>query len=111
MTSQTASVHMGAMSIKIRDIANDSLVGLSPELAGLPIQTDFTDTKGRLVSGSFEQATALNNGKIAIKLTRNLNGNRVLDSVTVPAGNDPFGRPFRTLMHIPADNPGLQRIS
>ncbi len=99
------------MSIEIRDIKNDSLIDLAPELAGLHIQTDFTDARGRLVSGSFQSAKVLDGERIAIIVNRFLNGQHVLDSVTVPAGNDPFKRPFRTLVHIPADNPVLERIS
>lgn len=99
------------MSIEIRDIKNDRLIDLAPELAGLHIQTDCTDTRGRLVSGTFQSAKVLDDDRIAVIVSRFLNGQHVLDSVTVPAGDDPFKRPFRTLVHIPADNPVLERIS
>lgn len=99
------------MSIEIRDIRNDSLVELTPDLEGLQVQTDFTDPRGRLVPGKFQSAKVLPDGRIGIKLTRRLNGADVLDSVAVPAGNDPFKRPFRTLVHVPSGNPVLERIS
>lgn len=102
---------MWRMSIEIRDIRNDSLIELAPELAGLHIQTDFTDLKGRLVSGTFQSAKPMGACRIAITLTRFLNGHHVVDSVSVPAGNDPFNRPFRTLLHIPEDSPVLHRIA
>lgn len=88
------------MSIQIRKIANDDLLSLPPQLSGLHIQTDSTDLKGRLVSGNFQDAKLLDNGLIAITLTRYLNGQHVPDSVTVPAGLDPLGRPWRTAVHV-----------
>lgn len=99
------------MSIEIRDVRNDHLIELAQELAGLHVQADFTDPKGRLVSGSFLGAKMMGDDRIAITVKRFLNGQYVRDSVTVPAGNDPFNRPFRTLVHIPTDDPVLGRIS
>jgi hypothetical protein len=88
------------MSIHIRNIPNDDLVALAPQLAGLHIQTGSTDHNGRLVSGNIESAKVMEDGRIAIKLTRYMNGQHVLDSVTVPGGNDPLDRPWRTAVHV-----------
>lgn len=88
------------MSIQIRNIPNDDLLALAPQLTGLHIQTSFTDHNGRLVSGNFEGAKVMDNGRIGIKLTRYLGGKHVLDSASVPAGNDPLGRPWRTAVHV-----------
>lgn len=88
------------MSIHIRNVPNDDLVALAPQLAGLHIQTGSTDHNGRLVSGNLESAKVMDNGRIAIKLTRYMNGHHVMDSVTVPAGNDPLGRAWRTAVHV-----------
>jgi hypothetical protein len=84
------------MSIHIRNIANDDLISLAPQLTGLHVQTDFTDHNGRLISGNTEGVKALSEDRIAIKLFRYLNGKQVLDSAAVPAGKDPMGRPWRT---------------
>lgn len=92
------------MSIEIRNVPNDDLVALAPQLAGLHIQTGSTDHNGRLVSGNIRSAKVMDNGRIAIKLTRYMNGQHVLDSVTVPAGNDPLGRPWRTAVHVRSDS-------
>lgn len=81
------------MSI-LRDIKNDSLIDLAPELAGLHVQTDFTDTRVRLVSWAFQSAKILDGDRIALVVNRFLNGQHVLDSVTVSAGADSFKRPF-----------------
>lgn len=88
------------MSIQIRNIPNDDLVAFTPQLSGLHIQTGSTDHNGRLVSGNIQSAAVMDNGRIAIKLTRYMNGKHVLDSVTVPAGTDPLGRPWRTAVHV-----------
>ncbi|QCB97678.1 hypothetical protein E5206_12740 [Arthrobacter sp. PAMC25564] len=96
------------MSIHIRNIPNDDpnddLVALTPQLAGLHIQTGSTDHNGRLVSGNIESAKAMPDGRIAIRLTRYMNGRHVLDSVTVPSGNDQLGRPWRTAVHVREDS-------
>ncbi|ACL42274.1 hypothetical protein Achl_4323 (plasmid) [Pseudarthrobacter chlorophenolicus A6] len=89
------------MNIQIRRIPNDTIVALAAQLNGLHVQTDFTDIKGRLVSGNLQSARPLDDGRIAITLTRYLNGEHVLDGATVPSGNDPLGRPWRTAFHIP----------
>jgi hypothetical protein len=67
-------------------------------VAGPHVQTGSTDQNGRLVSGNLESAEVMDNGRIAIKLTRYLNGNHV------PAGNDPLGRPWRTAVHVREDS-------
>lgn len=91
---------MGRMTIEIRNIPNDNIVALAARLDGLHIQTSSTDISGRLVSGNFQSAKAMDDGRIGIKLTRYMNGKHVLDSVAVPAGQDPLGRPWRTAFHI-----------
>jgi hypothetical protein len=91
---------MTPMSIQIRSIPNDDILGLAPQLDGLHVQTGSTDHNGRLVSGNFQSAKAMPDGRIGIKLTRYMNGKHVLDSVAVPAGTDPLGRPWRTAFHI-----------
>lgn len=89
------------MSIQIRNIPNDDLVALAPQLSGLHVQTGSTDHNGRLVSGNIQDAKLMDDGRrIAIKLTRYMNGKHVLDSITVPAGRDPLGRPWRTAVHV-----------
>lgn len=88
------------MSIQIRNIPNDDIVALAARLDGLHIQTGSVDHNGRLVSGHFQSAKALADGRIGIKLTRYMNGKHVLDSVAVPAGTDPLGRPWRSAFHI-----------
>ena len=95
---------MSAMSICIKNIPNDDIVRLGTQLAGLHIHTGSTDHNGRLVSGDFQSAEVMDNGRIAIKLTRYLNGQHVLDSVTVPAAKDPLGRPWRTAVHVRMDS-------
>jgi hypothetical protein len=95
---------MGAMSIQIRNIPNDDILALVSQLDGLHIQTGSTDTNGRLVSGNFRSAKAMPDGRIGIKLTRYMNGQHVLDSVAVPAGADPLGRPWRTAFHVREDS-------
>ncbi|MBG0738754.1 hypothetical protein IV500_04885 [Paeniglutamicibacter antarcticus] len=88
------------MSIQIRNIPNDSILTLSPRLNSLHIQTGSTDHNGRLISGNFQSAKAMPDGRIGIKLTRYMNGKHVLDSVAVPSGADPLGRPWRTAFHV-----------
>lgn len=95
---------MGRMSIRIRTIPNDDIVALAALLDGLHIQTSSTDISGRLVSGNFQSAKAMADGRIGIKLTRYLNGQHVLDSVAVPTGTDPLGRPWRTAFHVREDS-------
>lgn len=102
---------MTGMSIEIRTIANDSLVALTPHLAGLHIQTSFTDIKGRLVSGIFVEAKVLDDVTIAITLKRYLNGDHVMDSAVVNSGRDPLGRPWDSDVHIPGDHPLLDILS
>lgn len=92
------------MTIHIRNISNDDILGLAGQLDGLHIQTGSTDHNGRLVSGNFQSAKAMGDGRIGIVLTRYLNGQHVLDSVAVPAGNDPLGRPWRTAFHVRDDS-------
>ena len=92
------------MSLQIRNIPNDAIIGLAARLTGLHIQTSSTDLSGRLVSGNFENAKGMADGRIGIKLTRYMNGHRVLDSVAVPSGNDPLGRPWRTAFHVREDS-------
>lgn len=92
------------MSIQIRDIPNDNIVSLAPQLSGLYVQTGSTDHNGRLVSGNFQSAKAMDDGRIGIKLTRYMNGKHVLDSVAVPAGNDPLGRSWRSAFHVSDDS-------
>ena len=92
------------MSIHIRNIPNDDIIGLAAQLDGLHIQTGSTDHNGRLVSGNFQSAKAMADGRIGIKLTRYLNGQHVLDSVAVPAGNDPLERPWRTAFHVRSES-------
>lgn len=87
------------MSIHIRNIPNDRIPTLSPQLNRLHIQTGSTDHNGRLISGNFQSAKAMPDGRIGIKLTRFMNGQHVLDSVVVPAGSDPLGRPWCTAVH------------
>lgn len=92
------------MSIHIRNIPNDDIIGLAAQLDGLHIQTGSTDHNGRLVSGNFQSAKAMADGRIGIKLTRYMNGQHVLDSVAVPTGNDPLERPWRTAFHVRSDS-------
>lgn len=92
------------MSLQIRTIPNDDILALAPRLAGLHIQTSSTDLSGRLVSGNFESAKVMADGRLGIKLTRYMNGKHVLDSVAVPTGNDPLGRPWRTAFHVRDDS-------
>jgi hypothetical protein len=92
------------MSIQIRNIPNDHIIALAGQLDGLHIQTGSTDHNGRLVSGNFQSAKAMDDGRIGIKLTRYMNGQHVLDSVAVPAGNDPLNRPWRTAFHVREDS-------
>jgi hypothetical protein len=92
------------MSIQIRNIPNDDIVSLAARLSGLHVHTGSTDHNGRLLSGNFYTAKVLDNGRIAIKLTRYMNGHHVLDTVTVPAGNDPLGRPWRTAVDVRSDS-------
>lgn len=92
------------MSIQIRNIPNDEIIALSAQLDGLHIQTGSTDHNGRLVSGNFQSAKAMDDGRIGIKLTRYMNGQHVLDSVAVPTGQDPLGRPWRTAFHVSDDS-------
>jgi hypothetical protein len=56
------------------------------------------------VSGNFQSAKAMADGRIGIKLTRYMNGQHVLDSVAVPSGDDPLGRPWRTAFHLRDDS-------
>ncbi len=91
---------MRSMSIQIRSIPNDDIVALAKQMDGLYIQTGSTDHNGRLVSGNFQSAKAMNDGRIGIKLTRYMNGKHIPDSVAVPSGNDPLGQPWRTAFHI-----------
>lgn len=91
---------MVSMSIQIRNIPNDDIISLASRLDGLHIQTGSTDHNGRLVSGNFQSAKAMPDGRIGIKLTRYMNGRHVLDSVAVPSGNDPLDRPWRTAVHV-----------
>jgi hypothetical protein len=91
------------MSIQIRNIPND-IIGLAGQLDGLHIQTGSTDHNGRLVSGNFQFAKAMDDGRIGIKLTRYMNGQHVLDSVAVPAGKDLMNRPWRTAFHVREDS-------
>ncbi|GAA4033325.1 hypothetical protein GCM10023063_16120 [Arthrobacter methylotrophus] len=88
------------MNIQIRSIPNDDVIALSKQLDGLHIQTGSVDHNGRLVSGTFQSAKVLPDGRIGIKLTRYMNGKHVLDSVAVQAGTDPLGRPWRTAVHV-----------
>lgn len=92
------------MSIQIRNIPNDDIISLASSLDGLHIQTGSTDHNGRLVSGNFQSAKVMTDGRIGIKLTRYMNGKHVLDSVAVSAGTDPLGRPWRTAFHVRADS-------
>ncbi len=91
---------MHFMTIQIRNIPNDDILSLAGRLDGLHIQTGSTDINGRLVSGNFQSAKPMPDGRIGIKLTRYMNGKHVLDSVAVPAGTDPLGRPWHTAFHI-----------
>ncbi|KIS27853.1 hypothetical protein TV39_08995 [Arthrobacter sp. SPG23] len=89
------------MSIHIRNIPNDDLVTLGPQLSGLHVQTSSTDHNGRPVSGTIQDAKLMDDRlRIAIKLTRYVNGQHVLDNITVPAGADPLGHPWRTAVHV-----------
>jgi hypothetical protein len=92
------------MSIQIRNIPNDDILALAGQLDGLHIQTGSTDHNGRLVSGNFQSAKTMDDGRIGIVLTRYMNGQHVLDSVAVPTGNDPLGRPWRTAFHVRDDS-------
>lgn len=92
------------MSIHIRNIPNDDIINLGAQLDGLHIQTGSTDHNGRLVSGNFQSAKVMADGRIGIKLTRYMNGQHVLDSVAVPAGLDPMERPWRTAFHVRSDS-------
>jgi hypothetical protein len=103
--------HMGRMSIQIRNIPNDDILSLADQLDGLHIQTGSTDHNGRLVSGNFQSAKAMDDGRIGIKLTRYMNGRHVLDSVAVPTGNDPLGRPWRTAFHIKDDSSLIAKLA
>lgn len=99
------------MSIHIRDIPNDDITALTPQLSGLYVQTGSVDHNGRLVSGHLQDAKVMEDGRrIAIKLTRYMNGKHVLDSVVVPAGNDPLGNPWCTAVHVRADSALLARL-
>jgi len=95
---------MMPMSIQIRNIPNDNIISLASRLDGLHIQTGSTDHNGRLVSGNFQSAKVMADGRIGIKLTRYMNGKHVLDSVAVSVGKDPTGRPWRTAFHVRADS-------
>ena len=68
---------------------NDEIIGLGAQLDGLHIQTGSTDLNGRLVSGNFQSAKVMPDGRIGIKPTRYMNGKHVLDRVAGPAGKDP----------------------
>lgn len=92
------------MSIQIRNIPNDDILRLATQLDGLHIQTGSTDINGRLVSGNFQSAKAMDDGRVGIKLTRYMNGKHVLDSVAVPSGKDPLGRPWQTAFHVREDS-------
>lgn len=96
--------------IHIRAIANDDLVTHSAELEGLQVQTDFMDIKGRFVSGLFAGATVLPSGRIGIKVNRYLDSRRVMDSASVPPGNDPMDRKWRTTVHLPDGHPVLALV-
>ncbi|HEX9087740.1 MAG TPA: hypothetical protein VF867_09460 [Arthrobacter sp.] len=98
------------MSIQIRNIPNDDILALAAQLDGLHIQTGSTDISGRLVSGNFQSAKAMPDGRIGIKLTRYMNGKHVLDSVAVSSGTDPLGRPWHTAFHIRADSALLANL-
>jgi hypothetical protein len=104
MTAAGSSAHMVSMSIQIRSIPNDDVVALSKQLSGLHIQTGSVDHNGRLVTGNFQSAKVMPDGRIGIKLTRYMQGKHVLDSVAVPAGTDPLGRPWRTAVHVREDS-------
>ncbi|MDJ0460044.1 hypothetical protein PUN71_022805 [Arthrobacter sp. NQ7] len=39
-----------------------------------------------------------------------MNGKHVLDSITVPAGNDPLGNPWCTAFHLPSDSGLLAQL-
>ena len=95
---------MRRMSIQIRNNPNDDIIALAAQLDGLHIQTSSTDISGRLVSGTFQSAKAMADGRIGIKLTRYMNGQHVLDGVAVPAGTDPLGRPWSTAVHVREDS-------
>ena len=91
---------MSSPSLQIRNIPNDDILALAPRLEGLHIQTGSTDHNGRLVSGNFQSVKTMADGRLGIKLTRYMNGSHVLDSVAVPTGQDPLGRPWRTAFHV-----------
>jgi hypothetical protein len=81
------------MAIELRSIPNNDLVTRAEEIAGLQVNTDFTDTQGRLVSGRVVSAKTPDNGMIAVTLDRYLDDCFVSDSAVVPAGTDPLGHP------------------
>lgn len=95
---------MGRMSIQIRNIPNDDILALAAQLDGLHIQPNSTDINSRLVSGTFQSAKAMGDGRIGVKLTRYMNGQHALDSVAVPAGKDLMNRPWRTAFHVREDS-------
>lgn len=102
---------MASVGIQIRDIPSGNLVALAPQLSGLYIQTGSVDHNGRLVTGHFQEATLMEDGqRIAVKLTRYMNGEHVLDSVVVPTGNDPLGNPWRTAIHVRSDGALLAQL-
>jgi hypothetical protein len=100
-TAGWPAAHMIWHELRIRNIPNDDLVSLAPQLSGLNIQTGSTDHNGRLVSGNILDAKVMEDGRrIAIKLTRYINGQHLPDSITVPSGTDPLGRPWHTAVHV-----------
>lgn len=57
------------------------------------IQTGSTDFDGRLGSGTFQSAEAMDDGRIDVKRTGTETASTSWNSFAVPIGNDPLGRP------------------
>ena len=104
MTAAALPHTSGFMGIQIRNIPNDGFLPLAAQLDGLHIRAASIDHNARLVSGNFQSAKAMPDGRIGIKLTRHMKGKLVLDSVAVPAGNDPLDCPRRTAFPVREDN-------
>lgn len=87
-------------AVVMHDIPNATLPERT-DLQGLHIQTDFTDHRGRLVSGKFVSAKTLPDGSIGIKVERYLDGEWVLDGARVSAGEVMPGHHFTSTVHGP----------
>ncbi|NKX55988.1 hypothetical protein [Arthrobacter mobilis] len=98
------------MAIELRSIPNDDLISRAEEIAGLQVNTDFADIRGRMVSGKFISAKALDRGLIGVKLERWLDGRHVMDSHR-PGRTGPAGPPLAHHGPRPRRSPAAGRGS